>query len=256
MPGNFSKFKKERNHMIRKFTALFSFFAFAVVGQATTVLNQSDAGTPAFTPDYTMSFSSMATFPCNQTPLSGNSTPCNLPASFALTDGINNLTVSGAGLELMNNASQNGGAASPIGHNDWLIYVGPNESVTFTFASAIQGAGALVDTDQGGKPVTVNGLTYAHPGTNNFPYWLGVTDDTQSMVSLTLTAGPNSGFLLDSLNVKNADPLAPTAEATPMVLVGSGLSLLGWMKRRRRVVAPFVRPEHDITEEGSDNALF
>jgi hypothetical protein len=249
LPGVFKIQKREKFNMIRK--AIFAFLAFAVVAQATTVLNESDAGTPAFTADYTVSFDSIAPPPCSGGTFSQNSfQSCNLPANFNLLNGV---SVSGIGLEIGTGQYNGIPLSSPMLRTDYLIHVNANQSITFTFASAAQAAGLLVDTDQAGKPVTIYGLTYAHPGGANFAYWLGVTDDTQSMLSLTLTAGPNSGFIIDSLNVKNADPLAPTAEATPMVLVGSGLSLLGWMKRRRRTVGPSFRPEHDITEEGSDD---
>ncbi len=222
---------------------------------AATVLTES-ATTP-FAPDSVVSFSALKTFPCDGSDTGSIQTApaCNLPASLT----IGGVTVSGSGLQLVSNASANGGAAAPIGATDWLIYVGSGKSITFTFGSGVQTAGALIDTDLGGASLTVNGVSYHYPAGTNIPYWLGASDDSGLLNSITFTAGA-SGFLLDSLAVQNADPLAPTADASTMVMIGTGLSLLGWMKRRRSAarggfdMAPFrenglFRPEHDISDD-------
>jgi len=70
---------------------------------------------------------------------------------------------------------------------------------------------------------------------NGDAVWLGImsTDPEIAGFSIQLTSVGQSWAVSSVDLIGQTTDVAPTAEATPLVLVGTGLGLLGWVKRRR-----------------------
>jgi hypothetical protein len=169
-----------------------------------------------------------------------------LHQSFSGTNGVitmfgnlnaNEVLISGA----------NAGLGAPFNNSDLLASLSAGDPLTLMLGAPVTSLGGYVQpTGSGTMTVKALGQGGSVLGTYTYffngaviPQFLGISDLTPGeLYGIQYSIG-NRNFYIDSILVntsQGADPLAPTAEATPLVLVGSGLAFLSWLKRRRAFV--------------------